>query len=59
VFPSSGRLHLPDDDGGPLCSSSRSQCREKPLGVYPEAHRQWCAFCLDVFGERKALGYYS
>jgi hypothetical protein len=53
VFRSGERLHLPDDDGGLLCSSVDDGWRAKPVAAYPEGHRRWCAFCLDVFDERE------
>ena len=55
VFRSGGRLHLPDGDGGLLCSSVDDGWRAKPAAVYPEGHRRWCAFCLEVFDERVEL----
>jgi hypothetical protein len=55
VFRSGERLHLPDDDGGPLCSSVDDGWRAKPIAAYPEGHRRWCAFCRDVFDEREGV----
>jgi hypothetical protein len=55
VFRSGERLHLPDDDGGLLCSSVDDGWRAKPVAAYPEGHRRWCAFCLDVFDEREGV----
>ncbi|WP_435102754.1 hypothetical protein [Halarchaeum sp. P4] len=48
------RLHLPASDAdGPRCSVV-GDLREKPLAVYPPAHRTWCRYCLEAWraGER-------
>lgn len=44
------KLHVPDGEG-PLCATA-GEMREKPIAAFPEAHREWCATCLDCWRHR-------
>lgn len=39
--------HIPYE-GGPRCGTNGT-FRRKPLAVYPEAHRNWCTTCRQLW----------
>ncbi|WP_332898022.1 hypothetical protein [Haladaptatus sp. CMSO5] len=55
VGKSGGRLHL-TADSGPRCAMS-GDFSEKPLSVYPPAHREWCQTCLSLWRQSGAFAH--
>ena len=44
-------FHIPYE-GRPRCGTNGS-FRRKPVGVYPEAHRDWCHTCRELWASAR------